>query len=127
MDEYGQIGPEKGDYAADMQAVWRALQDAGDPKPVFVKLADAGTLLRLLVAWAPAIGVPGSAPWPVDGTSEPLEDWFFVAVVEHGAYWFRVDTLQKGGYVASKLGLEARDGETVAEFLTRLNLVKENL
>jgi hypothetical protein len=136
MDGYGQIGPEKGDYAADV----RAVADQLDAGPTLVSLADKGTKLNLVLV--PALRIQGRSP-NVEGTfghtvvaeaiglprrpdlsSGDLDNWLFVGVIEHGAYWFRPGGYISAGYVADKLDVEVADGETVAEFLTRLHAAR---
>lgn len=118
MDQYGQIGPEKDDYADDVRNVARGLCGA----TVYVKLADQGTRYNILLTSKADLGGPGGYPDGLDEEGEYVSTgrWVHVAVTEHGAYWFNVQAYNAPGYIATKLGLTPTDGEVIGEFLTRL-------
>lgn len=122
MDKYGQIGPEKGDYDHDVRTIAHALDD-GD-HAISAILAHRGTRMQTVLASKKHLLVIGGDP--LSGQSARERDateahlWLFVAVQEHGAYWFRVDTVAHPSYVAEKLDVMAADAETITDFLTRL-------
>lgn len=121
MDVHGQIGPEKGDYAADVKRVADVLETG---RTAYVKLADRGTSYRLVLIERESLAFPALDPdSPIDGVP-PGSNYLFVAVIEHGAYWFRLDTYPDPGYVADKLDLHEADGEVLAEFLSRLGFAR---
>lgn len=115
MDQFQQIGQEKGDYAADVRDVARVLT-AGHPTTV--ALAHRMTRMQLVLALYGSVAVLTPPPG-VDGEDRVF---MFVAVIEHGAYWFATDGFLDPGFVAGKLGLAYVDGATVAEFLTRVGI-----
>lgn len=112
MDQYGQIGPEKGDYPADVRRVARQLNGA----TVFARLADRGGQLRLMLTARPDLSAPFGLPDGLDDEG----DWVFVAVEDHGAYWLNLLVFNAPDYIAAKLGVAPGDGEIIGEFLTRL-------
>lgn len=115
MDQFQQTGPEKGDYAADVRALARTLTSG---LPTTVALAHRVTRMQLVLSlydWVTVITPPPG----VDGEERAF---MFVAVIEHGAYWFALDGYLDPGFVADKLGLAYVDGATVAEFLTRVGI-----
>lgn len=114
MDGYGQIGPEKGSYANDVREVAQSLFHP--ERAAFVALSDKSTKLRLVLVLRESFALVGQGPEGVDVG----EDYIFVGCVEHGAYWFQLGAYHAPDYVASKLGIENADGDTVSEFLTRL-------
>lgn len=125
MDAFGAIGPEKGDYAEDSRAVAKLLRSYG---AVYVELADKSTKLRIVLTGREHLVCPGAEPSGVplrepnhDDSEEVPANYLHVAVLDHGAYWFRLGDFHQPGYVAARLGIEEPDGETVGEFLTRLN------
>lgn len=119
MDGYGQVGPEKPDYAADCEGIRDMLESgntvyvafAADHSRVNLILASRDHLGYLRKEWEPDVPVSIVGVPPGNG-------YLMVAVIDRGAYW-----IQPGahyGYIADKLGLEDKDGENVAEFLSRL-------
>lgn len=117
MDAYGQIGPEKGEYAADVRDVSRCLTGA----TVHVALADRGTCLGMFLTTAEDLSMPKGGKMPA--AVRLNEGYVLVALPDHGAYWFKLDGgYHAPGYVAERLGLGQGDGEIVAEFLTRLDV-----
>lgn len=117
MDKYGQIGPEKGDYASDARAVATNLADVG---ACFVAFAHDGTRMNLILVPRMHVACEGAEPAGLERAGEVPAWWIHVAVTEHGAYWFDVFNYADPGYVASKLDITLVDGTALAEFLTRL-------
>lgn len=112
----GVIGPERGSYAADVRAIAERL-DAG--WTVFVALDDEGTRYNLVVARVQDIDSLGRDPGGV------TDEYLFVAVQDHGAYWFNPTSLLTPDYVANKLNVSDTDGKVIGEFLTRLNAARQ--
>jgi acetylornithine/succinyldiaminopimelate/putrescine aminotransferase len=113
MDKYGQIGPDKGEYDHDVALVANSL--TAGIQAVSVILAHRGTRMQLLLASKEHTLVFGG---------DPLYDaagvWVFLAVQEHGAHWFRIDTIAHTSYLREKLGVTEADAETISDFLVRL-------
>lgn len=124
MDGFGQIGPDKGNYAADVKATVTELEAGG---PVYLALADRGTKYELVLVLADRIAAMELAALRRSFGADSTQDWLFVGWLGHGAYWFKLD----GGYiapsyVAKSFGVESEaDGEVLAEFLTRLQAARQ--
>lgn len=122
MDKYGQIGPDKGDYDHDVALVANAL--TAGIQAVSVILAHRGTRMQIVLATKEHLLVYGGDP--LSGQSARERDateaqlWVFVAMQEHGAYWFRLDTIAHSSYISEKLDVMPGDAETIMDFLTRL-------
>lgn len=112
MDEFMQIGPEKGDYDADVLAVAAALN--GAERAVHVLLTHRLTQQSIVVCLKEKMELL----CPVVGTRPGR--WLFVARPEYGAYWFQLDFKMDPGYVASKLGINPIDAETLTDFMERI-------
>ena len=112
MDQYGQIGPEKGNYGEDVRDVANALKFP--ERAVHVLLTHRMTQQSLVLCLKDAMELNG----PVAGCSEGV--WLFVARLEHGAYWFRYDHMLDASYVASKLDIHRVDAETLVDFIERI-------
>jgi hypothetical protein len=110
------IGPDRStDYASDVRLAARMLSDHG---ATFVPLAHRGTLLKLVVVLRENLFSPFTE---IEGLGDDVNDcWAFVACHDHKAYWFNLRCYLAGGYVAEKLDIAPADGDTVAEFLTRV-------
>jgi hypothetical protein len=112
MDTWGQIGPEKGQYDADVLGLAAALTSGAT---VRVKLADRMTQYDLVLCRTHAMTrLGGIGPSEVDA--------LYVSHMGKGAYEFpfgQGDT--DPGYVNTKLGYTSdADGEVVSEFINRL-------
>lgn len=115
MDQHGQIGPEKGTYAADAREVARRLLNGA---PVYVAVAHRMTRIDLILIRAEHLSAPGQMPSQITGHDG---EWLYVSWIEHGSGWFDISTYLAPDYVAESLNASPVDGETIAEFLTRLN------
>jgi hypothetical protein len=114
VDRFGQIGPEKGDYADDVESIADKLRF--NENPVTFPLTHRMTRQQVTVALKDKVEVYGAGPEGTRGDGL----WVFVAVDEKGAYWFRIDFLVEAGYAAAKLNLHPVDAETLVEFLALL-------
>jgi hypothetical protein len=112
VDSFGSIGPDKGEYAADVRKVARLLRARAS---VYVPLAAKATKLNMLVATRAGVALP-FADWT---SLDEGDRWVFVAVDGHGAAWFQFG-FNTPGYVADKLSVTHADGDTISEFLARL-------
>ena len=109
------IGVEYTNYALDARIVANLLADRGS---VLLALADKGTRLNLAITLREHLHMPFGEP---EGLGEdPHDCWALVSIVEHGAYWLNLRGYLAPNYIADKLDITVADGETVAEFLTRL-------
>lgn len=114
MDEYGQIGPEKGDYQDDLATIAEALKIG----PVRIKLADRMTRYDLVLATADRMGWLAAEPDRELGA--PVEHWLLVAQDRRGCGWFRLGT-PHAAYVAEVMRMaNAGDGEVIAAFIAAL-------
>lgn len=111
MDEYGQIGPEKGDYEHDCAMVAGELAKG---LPVYVHLTHRMTQQQLVLCLKDRMSLTAAVPGTGGG------QWLLIVRVEKGAYWFRVDHKQDPGYLARWLGGNEVDAETVADFIERI-------
>src|SRR5690348_2433853 len=100
MDEFGQIGPEKGRYGEDVQDVANALRFG--ERAVTLALTHRLTRQQVTVALKSSMEVIGEdyGGGPPGTRGDGL--WVFLAVDEHGAYWFRIDHFVDAGYIATK-------------------------
>lgn len=122
MDEHGQIGPEKGQYPADVRAVARLLRDNGH---VLVKLSDRMTVYWLHIALREGIPTMLDNGYVIGGVPSDA-GYVLVSCVEHGSYWFQLGGFNAPEYVATKLDLAGVvDGEIISEFLARLAAAHE--
>lgn len=120
MDAHGQIGPEKGDYAADVVAVARKLREG----TTYVDLAHNGTKYRLLLTLREDVDRLGD--YGIEGVPAG-QGFIHVAATDHGHYWFQLGGYIAPSYVADKLDdFNETDGKTIAEFLKRLELALTN-
>lgn len=111
MDQYRQIGPEKGDYDDDVQRVARELMNG---ETVHVALTHRMTRQSLVLAFASSIAKIS----PVEGLGQDM--FLLVVRPEKGAYWFRIDHFQTPDYIAARMGVHLADAETISDFLARL-------
>lgn len=118
MDEYGQIGPEKPHWAADIKKLTGEL--AGG-ETVFVTIAHRMTAQALILSLARDVTTPFGNPTGLGRHWREAEPpWIFVTVLERGAAAFMLDTQQEPGYIAShlsKLDYNFVDSETLAMLL----------
>lgn len=114
MDEFSQIGPDKGHYDQDVKSIADALRYP--ERAVTFALTHRMTRQQLVVVLKDAMELVA----PPAGCTEGV--WAFVAVVEKGAYWFRIDHLVEPSYIASKLGIHLVDATTISDLLRRLAL-----
>lgn len=109
-----EIRPDEPGYASYCRLVVDALSRADENNCVFVALVAKSTRMELAI-------VLQSAMFQVTEPRQPAANAYaMVAVMEHGAYWFDLESYLAPSYVAEKLNITSADGETIAEFLTRL-------
>lgn len=119
-DRFGQIGPEKGDFAEDCLAL-AVLLRAG--RTVYVPLAHRMTRQGITLALSDSIDVPWAGP---EGMHQRHEEapWLFLAVEGRGAYHFRCGRdWNDAGYVAGHLckdGYNEVDSESIKLLLDQL-------
>lgn len=120
MDEYGQIGPEKGDYERDCRQVAHALRNHGN---VFVAFAANGTRMDLtLIHKADLLCLPnGARPAGIGKLGADLPDtsqWVLVVREGYGSYWFDLTAHIAPGYLQGKFERTTDiDAEVLTEFL----------
>jgi hypothetical protein len=122
MDEYGQIGPEKGDFAVDCAEVAHHLMTQA--APLYVTLTHRLTRMEVLLTMKRDWDRPAGGGEPQGVRQEvPSAPWLLVTVIERGACWAQLGKgwTPVGGYIDSHMTREGTfnevDAETVAEFL----------
>lgn len=113
MDQYGQIGPEKGSYARDVRTVARMLVRGETP----VYVAHVARMTRLgLHLWL------RSREGDLQVAPRGLEDaeWLYVLVDEHGGTHFEIGSYLAPDYIATRLNVTLADAKELGEFFARL-------
>jgi hypothetical protein len=120
------LRPDEADYADRVRVISRVIH--GYSKPLYVELADRSTIYKMVLFPAEELAIeawpsdPGSA---VEATlTREGPGWLYVGLLEHGSYWFNLDSFLAPTYVGEKLGINSADGEVIAEFLTRLGAAR---
>lgn len=122
MDEYGQIGPEKGDYERDCRTVAHMLRKWGT---VFVAFAANGTRMNLTLVHKGGLmtlGADAARPAGISGSAETTQ-WVLVVREEFGSYWFDLAGHIDPGYLQGKFDRCGEvDAEALTEFLLRVGV-----
>lgn len=118
MDQYGQIGPEKGSYAADVKVVANMIRNG-----TTVHLAHAHRGSRFDVILAPTDSIVQTADLL---NAESPREWaspgtIFVAIIGKGAYTFHHGPWIAPSYLQEKLDLTEPDAEAIGGLLKRLH------
>lgn len=123
MDQYGQIGPEKGEFTADCRRIAVVLLER---RTVFVRFANRGTGFQvmftpvrgLLCLSVSSSGTP-RRPDGVESMDGKLSPHFVRVDVEgRGAYWFDMRLRKHPSYVSEKLRItNGVDAESVATLI----------
>jgi hypothetical protein len=111
MDEYSQVGPEKGDFDGDCQRIAYALREG----PVHVALTHRMTRQSLVLCLKNTMSLITG----VEGCTQG--EWIYVSRAESGAYWFQLGVVTDPSYIASKMEIHPVDAETVADFVHRIS------
>lgn len=125
MDEYGQIGPEKGTFTADCEEVTALIAKGA---PVYVTLTHRLTRMEVVLTLKQAFLRPdgGGGPEGVFLDREPAP-WLLVTVIERGCCWAQLGRgwTPHASYIASHMVKNGEafndvDAETIAAFLREL-------
>lgn len=124
MDEYGQIGPEKGTFTADCEEVAALIAKGA---PVYVTLTHRLTRMEVVLTLKQAFLRPEDGGGPEGVFQEaPTAPWLLVTVIERGACWAQLGRgwTPHASYIASHMvkadHFNDVDAETVAAFLREL-------